>query len=139
MTERTGACLCGAITYTLTADPLATRICWCKDCQKLSGNGTANILVLTDSLKVNGTLAVFEKTADSGNLISRKFCPQCGIHVCANSSARPQFTVVRAGTLSDPSSITPTMNIWSGSAPAWACLNPELEQVDKQPVPPPAK
>jgi hypothetical protein len=52
------------------------------------------------------------------------------------SSARPQFRVVRAGNLDDPSSIQPTTNIWASSAPSWACLNPALEQVTRQPLPP---
>jgi hypothetical protein len=29
------------------------------------------------------------------------------------------------------------MNIWTSSAPTWACLDPTLEQVAQQPVPPP--
>ncbi|RFC35813.1 MAG: hypothetical protein DID90_2727554314 [Candidatus Nitrotoga sp. LAW] len=134
MSERAGSCLCGEVTYKVSSDPIAARICWCKDCQKLSANGTANILVLTDSITSTGKLSEFQKTADSGNIITRKFCPKCGTHVYANSSVRPQFTVIRAGTLSDPSSITPTMNIWNSSAPSWACLNASLEQVDKQPA-----
>jgi hypothetical protein len=36
----------------------------------------------------------------------------------------------------DPSSIKPTANIWSASAPAWACLNPGLERIERQPLPP---
>jgi hypothetical protein len=46
--------------------------------------------------------------------------------------------VVRAGTLDDPSAIRPTANIWAASAPAWACLDPALERVDRQPAPPPS-
>jgi hypothetical protein len=136
MTNRSGTCLCGEIKYTLSAEPLAARICWCRDCQKLSANGTVNILVPTESFQYSGTPNRFVKTADSGNQITRSFCPKCGTHVFASSSARPQFTVVRAGTLADPSSIRPTMNIWVESAPEWACMDPALEAIDKQPVPP---
>ena len=121
MTERTGQCLCGAVRFKLAADPLVTRICWCRDCQHLAANGTVNMLV----------------PADSGNAVTRQFCPTCGTHLFAKVSARPQFRVVRAGNLDDPSSIKPALNIWSSRAPAWACLDPTLEQVDKQPSPPP--
>ena len=44
--------------------------------------------------------------------------------------------VVRVGNLDDPSSIRPTMNIWAGSAPGWACLDAALERVEHQPQPP---
>lgn len=136
MTERTGRCLCGAVTFTLSADPLAVRICWCRDCQHLAANGTVNLLVPADALSVSGPVAEHVKTADSGNQLTRQFCPTCGTHLFGISSGRPQFRVVRVGNLDDPSSVTPTTNIWTESAPAWACLDPTLEQVAQQPVPP---
>lgn len=136
MTLRTGHCLCGAVSYQVSVDPLATRICWCTDCQKISANGTVNLLVPTAALEAKGELSEFTNTAHSGNAIRRRFCPACGSHLFANSSARPQFTVVRAGTLDDTSSIQPTTNIWTHSAPTWACLDPALERVEQQPAPP---
>jgi hypothetical protein len=136
MTERSGRCLCGAVHYRLTADPIAVRVCWCRDCQRLSANGTVNALVPTPALEVAGATADVVNTADSGNQIRRRFCVTCGTHLFANSSARPQFTVVRVGTLDDPSSVKPTVNIWVRSAPSWACPDPSLERVEKQPVPP---
>ena len=138
MTVRTGQCLCGAVRFTLSADPLAARVCWCKDCQHIASNGTVNIMVPTATLETTGTTSEYLSTAESGNEVKRRFCPKCGSHLFANSSARPQFTVVRAGTLDDPSSIKPTSNIWSGSAPAWACLDTALERVEKQPAAPQA-
>ena len=36
MTERTGRCLCGAVSFKLVAEPLATHLCWCRDCQHLA-------------------------------------------------------------------------------------------------------
>ena len=136
MTERTGRCLCGAVTFTLAAEPLATRVCWCRDCQHLAANGTVNLLVPAEALTVSGALAEHTRTADSGNAVTRQFCPACGTHLFARSSGRPQFRVVRAGNLDDPSSIRPTMNIWAASAPAWACLDATLERVAQQPQPP---
>jgi hypothetical protein len=136
MTERTGSCLCGAVTFKLVTEPLATRICWCRDCQHLAANGTTNLLVAADGLTTSGVLSEHIKTADSGNQITRQFCPSCGTHLFAISSARPQFRVVRAGNLDDPSSIQPNMNIWASSAPAWACLDSSLERVEQQPQPP---
>lgn len=136
MTARTGSCLCGAVSFSLATEPLATRICWCRDCQHLSANGTANLLVAAEGLTITGALAEYTKTADSGNQVIRQFCPDCGTHLFAKSSARPQFRVIRAGNLHDVSSIQPSMNIWSSSAPGWACLDPSIERVEQQPVPP---
>jgi hypothetical protein len=137
MTERTGHCLCGAVRFRLFAEPLATRVCWCRDCQHLSANGMVNLLVPTAALEISGPLSEFERTAESGNKIRQRFCPTCGSPMFANSFARPQVTAVRVGSLDDPSSVRPTMNIWSRSAPDWACLDPKLESVEQQPPPPP--
>ena len=136
MSERSGRCLCGAVTFKLVGEPLAARVCWCRDRQHLAANGTVNMLVLADALAVSGPLAEYTKTADSGNEITRQFCPSCGTHLFARSAGRPQFRVVRVGNLDEPSSIRPNMNIWASSAPNCACLDPDLEKVEHQPSPP---
>jgi len=102
----------------------------------MSANGLVNALVHTEGLAIEGNTSDYSSSADSGNTIRRRFCPQCGTHLFANSSARPQFTVVRVGTLDEPSSVQPSMNIWANSAPSWACLDQALECIDKQPAPP---
>jgi hypothetical protein len=94
------------------------------------------MLVAADGLTVSGTLSEHTKTADSGNEVTRQFCPSCGTHLFAKSTARPQFRVVRAGNLDDPSSIKPSLNIWAASAPSWACLDPTLERTERQPPSP---
>lgn len=134
--ERTGQCLCGSVRFTLSGEPLQTRVCWCRDCQHLAANGTVNMLVPSAALASSGALAEYRRMAASGNEITRQFCPTCGSHLFARSSAFPQFTVVRAGNLDDPSSVRPGTNIWAASAPAWACLDPALQRVDQQPLPP---
>lgn len=139
MTERAGGCLCGQVRFRLTAEPIASRICWCRDCQRISSNGTVNIVVPTAAMEVDGTLGEYISTADSGNQITRRFCPRCGTQLFADSTGRAGATVVRLGTLDDPSSVRPSANIWSSSAPAWACLDPALERIERQPVPPQAR
>jgi hypothetical protein len=136
MSERLGSCLCGSVRYRLTAEPVAARICWCRDCQRISGNGTVNALLPSAAIEVTGSPAEFISTAASGNQVRRRFCPQCGCHLFADSSGRPGFTVVRVGTLQDPDSVKPTANIWSASAPAWACLDAGMDRIEAQPVPP---
>ena len=135
MLERTGGCLCGDIRYRLTAEPVVSRICWCRDCQHLSSNGTVNAIFTSASIEVTGTISEYVSAADSGNHIRRRFCPRCGSHLFADSSGRAGLTVVRMGTLDDPSSIQPAANIWSSSAPTWACLDAALPSIEKQPKP----
>jgi len=136
MASYQGGCLCGRVRFSLDAEPVASRVCWCRDCQKLAANGTANALFPPEALHITGSTSAFTSTADSGNQLQRRFCPTCGSHLFADSSGRPGMTVVRLGTLDDPSAIKPTANIWAASAPAWACLDTTLTRSDKQPPPP---
>lgn len=138
MSERTGGCLCGQVKYRLTAEPVMARICWCRNCQQIAGNGTVNAIFPSASIEVAGEVAAYTSQADSGNQVRRRFCPQCGCHLFADSTGRPGLTVVRVGTLHEPSSIEPVANIWAASAPAWACLDPALERIERQPAPPPS-
>src|SRR5215831_14547418 len=135
MPDRSGRCLCGDVQYKVTGEPLIARICWCRVCQKISGNGTANAIFPSEAIEVTGLMTSFTSKADSGNDITRHFCPTCGSHLFASSSASPQFRVVRLGTLDEPSSIKPAINMWTSSAPSWACLDALLKHEPRQPAP----
>ena len=133
MQELTGGCLCGEIRYRLNGDPVVSRVCWCRDCQRISSNGTVNVIFPTSSIEVNGTTSEYVCVAASGNNVRRRFCPKCGSHLFADNTGRLGLTVVRIGTLDEPSSINPTANIWASSAPTWACLDSTLQRFDRQP------
>lgn len=133
MSSRSGQCLCGAVRFNLSAEPVAARICWCRDCLHYAGNGTVNAMYPAEAVTVSGSLAEYARRADSGNTVTRQFCPTCGTHLFAMNSARPHLRVVRVGNLDDPSSVAPAMNMWAASAPVWACLDEALERVDGQP------
>ena len=136
-----GGCLCGAVRYVSTAEPMTARACWCRVCQHLaSGNATINVVFPKDAVAITGEMKDYQSTADSGNRMHRRFCPQCGTHLFSESEARPQLIIARAGTLDDPSLVRPTAEIWTRSAPKWARLDPDLQHFDGQPpAPAPAK
>lgn len=140
MTNMKGGCLCGAVRYEISAQPLMVRMCWCTVCQKLStGTATVNMVVPKEAVKVTGTLADYASLADSGNHMHRLFCATCGVHVMGAADERPNFLVVRVGSLDDPSQVKPQVNIWTSSAPAWAVLDHALQSYAGQPPPPGAR
>jgi len=135
-----GGCLCGAVRFRSTAAPLATRYCWCRDCQHFAaGNASVNVIFPSEAVTVEGETAAYESLADSGNRMRRRFCPKCGSPLFSQSEARPHWIIVRAGALDDPNLAEPSGSIWVASAPRWACVDPDLPQVARQPAPPPAQ
>jgi hypothetical protein len=134
--EITGGCLCRAVRYRFSAAPLLTRVCWCRLCQYLAaGSGTVNTCFSKNALSLEGSLHDYRSLADSGNVMHRRFCPQCGTPVFSESEARPTLIFVRAGTLDDPQLVQPSATIWTSQAPPWACINPDLPRVVAQPAP----
>jgi hypothetical protein len=134
----TGRCACGAVTLAIAGDPVTTRQCWCRQCQQAAAGGpTHNALFRTDQITLTGQLASRTYTAASGNEITQSFCPACGTPLLGQSSARPQIRVVRFGALDEPHGLKPEMAIWTEDAPAWAMIDPALEQHPRQPPPPP--
>jgi len=132
--EFTGGCMCGAVRYRVSAEPLMTRACWCRDCQYLgAGSGTVNIVFLKAAVRVSGELSDYRSIAASGNVMHRRFCPLCGTPVLSETEARPHLTIARAGTLDDPNRVRPTATIWTASAPGWACIDTSLPQIAAQP------
>ena len=130
----TGGCLCGKVRYSVEADPIATRICWCRDCQYFAaGGGTVNVVFQTEAVTIEGPLRVFESVADSGNRMRRQFCENCGTPVVSGAESRPHLTILRAGTLDDPEVANPSMAIWTDSAPSWACIDLDMVRTPGQP------
>jgi hypothetical protein len=122
----------------IDGEPVTTRQCWCRQCQHLAGGGPShNAMFPTDSVHIEGSLAQHTYVADSGRTLTQWFCPSCGNHVFAQSSARPQFRTVRFGVLDQPHGLRPRMAIWTEAAPEWAVIDPALEQFPGQPPPPP--
>ena len=136
--EITGGCRCGAVRYRATAEPLMTRVCWCRDCQYLgAGSGTVNVVFPKASVAISGAVSDYTSRADSGTLMHRRFCPACGTPLFSEAESRPHLIIARAGTLDDPNRIAPMATIWTASAPTWACFDVTLPQFVAQPPPAP--
>jgi hypothetical protein len=133
----TGRCNCGAVTAMIAAEPLTTRECWCRQCQKIAGGGpTRNAIFALEAITLSGERAQSSYVAASGATLTHEFCPACGTHVLAHSSARPHLRTVRVGLLDEGHGLRPSAAIWLDEAPDWAFIDPALEHWPQQPPPP---
>ena len=133
----TGRCNCGAGTVEIDAEPLTTRQCWCRQCQKIaSGGPTQNAIFPVEAITLAGTRAESSYVAASGNTLTHEFCRTCGTHVLAHSSARPHLRTLRFGLLDEGHGLRPEAAIWLDDAPQWAHIDARMEHWPQQPPAP---
>ena len=74
-----GSCLCGAVQFEVTADPVLTAICHCTDCQHEGGSYSTDAVFPPGSLKYTaGEPTRFDHPGASGKMVSSYFCGKCG-------------------------------------------------------------
>lgn len=130
-----GACACGAIRFSCAAEPYVSYACHCTECRKRTASAFGvSVQVPTEGVRIDkGRPRSRQRLADSGNTVTIRFCGDCGTSLFSNSAARPDVTVIYAGTLDDPSWVPIQANIWTASALPWVHLAPEVERFAKAP------
>jgi hypothetical protein len=132
-----GRCACEAVTLRIDAEAIATRQCWCRQCQQIAAGGpTNNAIFPADAVQFAGALSSASWQAASGNMLTFWFCPHCGTQAYAQSSARPHLKTVRFGFIDEPHGLKPEMAIWLSDAPDWAQVDPAIPHFDHQPPAP---
>ena len=116
-----GGCLCGQVSYTADGEAALVGVCHCKHCQKQSGSAfSINLAVPRAALTItSGDPAVYADKGDSGAAVCRHFCRDCGSPLFSDAASLPQWLILKAGTLDDPSRVKPDVNAWCKSAQPW--------------------
>lgn len=125
----TGGCLCGNIRYECTGQPQGATYCHCDDCRRTTGSAfNVGVRVSASDMKIiSGRPKAYTKTADSGNQITREFCPDCGSPLLTRSPAHPDYVFIKAGTFDDPKIVHPIDQIWTSKKVPWAQIDPSLK------------
>ncbi len=130
-----GGCLCGAVRYRGETQ-IAGGHCYCDDCRKSSGSGhCSHMVVPEDGFSLTGAIRFYDAPADSGNMVSRGFCPTCGSAVYSKNAGIPGMVFVRASSLDDPEVFQPQMIVYTQRAPSWDRMNPDLPAFEAMPPP----
>ncbi len=122
---RTGRCLCGAVTYELDGDLLATAICHCDHCQRQSGGAfSVNLVAHESQLTITGELRTYEEMGERADAVyvRRRFCPACGSPIVSELAQTPGIIAVKAGSLDDRSAVQPTVEVWCVDRQPWVSL-----------------
>ena len=118
-----GGCSCGAVRYRLRSEPLFVHCCHCLNCQRQTGSAFAiNVLIEAGSVEiVPGDPRPVDVPRDDGSTQRIFRCPACQVAVYSEYT-RPQVWFVRAGTLDDPSQVSPDVHIYTRSKRDWIAL-----------------
>lgn len=101
MTEPTGGCLCGAVTYVVDGPLRGILHCHCVNCRKVSGNFVASSGSATSDLSISDDDDVL-RWYDLG-YAKYGFCSICGSSLFWRGAEHEDRTSIQAGSLSDAS------------------------------------
>ena len=112
-----GECLCGAIRYRVSVDPIDAGYCHCRICQRSSGAPVLAWLTvpIAGFRYMQGTPAIYSSSIHS----QREFCGSCGTQIAFRRSHGAKTVDVTLASLCDPTRIVPQYHIWTGSRIPW--------------------
>ncbi|RAH97743.1 aldehyde-activating protein [Acuticoccus sediminis] len=129
----TGGCLCGAVRFVVAGPIGPAAYCHCSDCRRTTGSAF-NVSIgvpVTSFALLSGTPKGFTATAESGNALTRHFCPDCGAPLYTSSPHHPDRIFVKAGAFDDHAVVAPAHQSWMRSRVAWAGIDPDLPAYDR--------
>ncbi|NRA53819.1 MAG: GFA family protein [Gammaproteobacteria bacterium] len=131
MHKLNGSCGCGAVTYSLECEEIKAVFCYCKQCQIHTGSDKwFGLWVDKDKLSLNQTnVTSFTREGDSGQDLNHLFCSNCGTTVCVDVTVG-NFYSVAVSTIKSDQTFTPSMAIYTASAPTWATFPQGVPKFD---------
>lgn len=131
----TGRCMCGAVSYKISAPPVAVGLCHCDRCRPQAGSAFSTVMfVQRDAFEINGETAVFEDVGASGLKALRRYCPQCGSPLTTEADVTPTLFFVKAGGLDRTDWLRPTFEMFVSRRMAWVGALPGAAQFDGNPT-----
>jgi len=129
-----GHCLCGAVAYRLTEEPLTFYACHCTDCQRRTGAAFAlSMIVRRAALELTrGEPGTYEARLADGRRKAGRLCTACGTRLWGDPRD-PEIAVVQAGTLEQPCGLEPVAHIWTRSTQPWIAWPDGAVKYETQP------
>jgi hypothetical protein len=130
-----GGCLCGAVRYRVTGDPIVVWVCHCTFCKRRTGSAFGLSAYFNEAAVqiINGELKVYQYRSDENNRWLRmEFCSTCGTTVTGVAEGFPGARFITGGTLEDPDWIKPAAHAWTRSALHWMAFPPDVELMNTQ-------
>lgn len=135
---RGGGCVCGAMRFSATDEPLRVTICHCAWCQRRTGTAFGTEVVFEASqVEIAGAeLGRWRHVSDeSGRWLDIEFCRRCGTNLGFTLEAAPGLRTLPAGAFDDPSWISAEhirfRHVFTRSRRDWPDLSPLVETYER--------
>ena len=120
----TGRCLCGAIHYRITDEPITIYACHCSECQRQSGSAFGlSMWVAHDALEIAAGMPKCWRRHIEDRYVDVFFCADCGTTLFVEPQRAPEVRIVKPGTLDDTKWLHPIGHQWVHSAQPWVDLS----------------
>jgi hypothetical protein len=119
-----GGCLCGAVRYAVSGEPVTSGFCHCKLCRGSAGAPVMAWAMFPEGqfAYTKGKPAIYESTPGS----LRAFCGACGTQVAFTGDGIPGLVDITVGSLDDPSALPPQAHIFESRRISWLHLSDDL-------------
>lgn len=124
MSEKTGHCLCGAVTFAYDGPENWMAHCHCESCRRATASPFTSFLgVPNGHWRWTGAEP---KTYESSPGVTRSFCGTCGAPVAYQAERFPDEIHFYAALLDDPALYLPTLHVHSDEQVPWVTLGDGL-------------
>ena len=129
-----GGCLCGAVRYAASGEPIVSGLCYCRDCRRASGSAFIPFMLFdAAAIHFSGETVQFRSPALRGGEATRNSCPKCGGLVFGGVVGVDEDHTIYAGTLDEPSRFAPVVAIFTRDRPEWVTVPPGLVSFETMP------
>lgn len=124
-----GGCLCGAVRFSVTAQPLWSAYCHCESCRRATASPVAAFVGFNaDDVQFRGgTRRLYCSSAG----VERSFCADCGTPLSYRSTRWPAEIHLYAPTFDDPAAHPPAFHVhWAEKLP-WLGISDSLPKYER--------
>jgi len=134
LTPIRGGCLCGALRYEASAEPIYSGLCYCADCRRASGSAFIPFMGFrATDLVITGPTSQSHVPGFSGTTATRNHCAECGSLVFGGIHGETDEHTIYAGSLDDPARFVPRVALFVRDRPAWAEVRADLTEYQTMP------
>ncbi len=129
MSNLSGSCNCGSITYDVTGKVRSVVNCHCGICRKMNGSAFSTYVAVADEdITITGDCLQCHNVTESAK---KHFCKKCGTPIFNSNPKYSGLKILHLGSLDSPLDFAPNVNIYCESRLDWLHHLPDITSLEK--------